>query len=93
MSRPYFEVNEEVILTGTSEPQLHGDYIVEEYFLVDGKYHAYRLCGMEEKIKHLGYHLGGVEQEVLRKKHPPSDESFSELMTNYTSQSTAKAQP
>jgi len=93
MSNPYFSVGEEVILQSKDFPHLSGDHIIERVFLVGDPVFkvgnhtyvnrdtpAYHLEG-ENDIGRDGYREPWV-QSVLRKKHKPSTDSFTEMMSN-----------
>lgn len=82
-SRPLFEVGEEVILQSKSFPQYNGETTVVSVEYRSG------LCVTTGKLlsPNYLYTLGvkSVEVDVwdesaLRKKHPPSEHSFTELM-------------
>jgi len=78
MTQPYFSVGEEVVLVSKESPELNGEYVIES-IITDWEFDP-------------GYDLEGITldegpgtnvhwaQEALRKKHKPSDKSFSELM-------------
>jgi len=92
MSNPYFSVGEEVILASIKRPEFNGDHIVEKVFadgdavfenrdniyLSDGT--AYYLEGLHCENTE-GYRLTWA-QKTLRKKHKPSTDSFTEMMSN-----------
>ena len=99
MDKPYFEVGEEVVLVSKYNPECNGDYIVcgianhaqVEATLPDFGFigvqirHFYDLGFSREITSKKGYAMDSpyFGQPALRKKHKPSDESFSELMNNY----------
>jgi hypothetical protein len=98
MTQPYFSIDEEVILQSRNHPQYNGDNVVEKIITPGTKLKSglgvyigiqYGIYGID-----LGKDSDGDQsyfnQSALRKKHKPSDESFSELMTNYR---TVKVQP
>ena len=96
MSQPYFRVGEQVILVSKDSPQLNGEHIVEDILRKGIQSNPFDGGAMVDVTSAFSYKLEGIEpsdtlygtgyfvQETLRKKHKPSDESFSELMTNYT---------
>lgn len=100
MTQPYFSIGEEVILISIDNPRLNGEYTIERYMppqpcinpltgrLNTSTNHAYKLHGIEPEDTTKG--SGYFRQSSLRKKHRPSDESFSELMANYR---TVKVRP
>ena len=94
MSNPYFEIGEEVILVSVMHPRLNGDHVVEwvcpagevtnpfkENSIITGDSIGYKLVGIQPSDE--GSKTSIFAQSALRKKHKPSDESFSELMHNY----------
>lgn len=95
MNHPYFSVGEEVILVSKMQPQYNGDQIVEYVIppgehpdplnsnvIVEGPGYGYRLAGLSLHEDRGLY----FDESALRKKYKPSDESFSELMTNYNTE-------
>jgi hypothetical protein len=94
MSNPYFKIGEEVILQSKNLPNLNGEYVVEEVFL-DGDvvysspkhritsggiaYTLFKDIRME--VLSDGEYRRGWAQSALRKKHPPSDDNFEEMMS------------
>lgn len=94
MNEPYFQVGEEVILVSKSVPELNGEYVVE-HALPHGNWpnpypSEFKRINVTEGA---GYKLMGIEasetiptgyfkQSALRKKHKPSSQSFSNLITN-----------
>lgn len=88
--RPKFEVGEEVILQSISAPELNGDTVV-----LDVRYCVYRNWSTKELEEGYLYQLGikghndGWMESSLRKKHKPSDMSFTDLMTSIKSNATA----
>ena len=98
MSRPLFQVGEEVILQSKTHPQFNGEYVVEEIFKT-GDTGICRVTGQHfivdsSKYTTFSHHLdkplvltgGNMEANVweseLKKKPKPSEDSFEELMTN-----------
>lgn len=93
MNNPYFSVGEEVLLVSKNEPEMNGDYTVLSINFPDGsvvKNHK----GKEFVFRELHYSIGAISnkgfdawgQSALRKKPDLSDESFSDLMRNYTTE-------
>ena len=97
MNNPYFEVGEEVILVSENEPQFNGDYIVAGVFDQEERAEHIRKRGFisNKTGGEFGYDLGFVinvdkqgfeeifwAQSALRKKHKPSTDSFTEMMSN-----------
>lgn len=100
MSRPKFEVGEEVILQSRQRPEHNGEYFVDRV-VYDGCDYKDRLTGIEfvtdwkdnipgyllsnmAKDPHLGTEIIWNETS-LRKKHKPAEMSFSALMQSLTS--------
>ena len=87
MEGAYFKVGEEVILESKSLPECNGEYTVLEVF---PKGHVLKEAeGTVYYCPDIGYAIGALppakffdawDQSSLRKKHPPSEESFSEMM-------------
>lgn len=97
MSAPYFQVGEEVIVISKRMPEFNGDHTIDKVFekgvhrlFIGGEFILLEVmgaCGYVLSDIGLHEHKGSVTifaQSTLRKKHKPSDESFSELITNYT---------
>jgi len=93
MTQPYFSVGEEVILESKNYPEFNGEHVVEHirakgiyptrhdllfYRVVEG--FAYKLIGIDESCFPASDSNPYFGQPTLRKKHPPSTESFSEMM-------------
>ena len=94
MSNPYFKIGEEVILQSKDLPHLNGEYVVEEVLLdgdvvysspnntVTNRGITYTLFkDIRVKVLSDGECRRGWAQSALRKKHPPSDDSFEEMMS------------
>lgn len=82
--KQYFEVGEEVILCSAVCPELNGDAVIEDARpnppgtmrqTVDGPRRA------AAPIYSYMVHSRWFAQKALRKKYPPSEESFSEMMS------------
>ena len=89
MSNPYFSVGEEVILVSVDYPELNGDYIILDVMPPTGNIIRGR-DGLMYRHNNLDYSIGeggrnGLDhwaQSALRKKHKPSTDSFTEMMSN-----------
>lgn len=95
MPNPYFSVGEEVILQSKDSPELNGEYVVEAVFGEGDT--CSRTAGRRWINKNgYGYFLEGEchmapdsecprvvwRESALRKKHKPSTDSFTEMMSN-----------
>lgn len=93
-SRPLFSVGEEVILQSKSSPEFNGIYVIHK-ILRDRQYmidrHTGRNIQCEFNHGYFGYILDQPilsdigndiiwAEAALRKRYPPSSQSFSELM-------------
>ena len=92
---PYFSVGEEVILQSKDEPQLNGEYVVEAVF-DEGETASTSPGKTWVNVNGYGYFLEGEyhthpdsdcprvlwTESALRKKHKPSTDSFTEMMSN-----------
>lgn len=96
MSGQYFEVGEEVVVSSVRFPQLNGGATILEIKppSIVSRHNPHCSDGLRiPPTNQIIYWLsvsvasfecaGWAEQPALRKKHKPSDESFSELMVNY----------
>lgn len=93
MTRPLFSVGEEVILVSLSHPEFNGEYLIERV-LENGESYKSRNDGKSFWSNGILYLLdeifpdnvkGGefaVGEKSLRKKYPPSEFTFDELMNN-----------
>jgi hypothetical protein len=95
MSQPYFAVGEEVILVSKSHPECNGEHTVARIFIQGDEYKSTSGKPWQNTSDTIGYWLESDDierrnngklwsQSALRKKHPPSTESFTELMSNIT---------
>ena len=96
MTQPYFNVGETVILQSVDDPHLSGEHAIEHCLAIGAHANPYKDGFTVTITESYGYKLFGIDhgdtisgsgyyrQSALRKKHKPSDESFSEIMTNYT---------
>ncbi len=91
MNEPYFQVGEEVILVSVKHPHVNGDYVVEDILPPNQTVDPYNSNHLITKDGTAGYKLEGLDdvgnsvwwtQNSLRKKHKPSTQSFSNLITN-----------
>jgi hypothetical protein len=104
MTRPLFEVGEQVILQSKQYPQYNGEYFIE-YIIFKGAAHKCRLTGkllckksgaefvyiLDQPFaskKVIGSEVG-FNESALRKKHKPSDLSFGDLMVSLVSNKQA----
>lgn len=94
--QPLFSVGEEVILCSKDYPEHNGEYYVHKV-LDTGQHYICRLTGIQyTAISGIGYLLDQPvlhphknaeaywSEGALRKKYPPSTESFKEMMSNLT---------
>lgn len=79
MSNPYFEIGEEVILASEMLPQFNGEYIVSDR-------RACNNIGYEYWLENDPVNGKPWYETLLRKKHKPNNESFSQLITNLNKQ-------
>lgn len=94
MSEPKFKVGEEIILQSKNQPESNGEYTVIDV-ITDGKVFECRITGnkMRRTGRYgVGYMLDGAiakgesgmetswAESALRKKYPPSEYSYTELM-------------
>ena len=95
---PYFEVGEEVILCSTMHPEFNGEYLVIEALsgnefasyirnlgyrvAFDTGPFYYNLGFLIDTEEEGGFEWYHWEQTALRKKHKPSTDSFTEMMSN-----------
>ena len=100
MSRPKFEVGEEVILASRECPHLNGEYFVD-LIIKNGESYKGRVTSQITTLVNgcatYGYLLSNVakapelnqeivwDESALRKKHKPAEMSFSALMQSLTS--------
>jgi len=94
MNEPYFQVSEDIILASVDSPELNGDYAIEDILPPGQTFDPY--CpGVPMEAGDWAYKLVGIDipkshspgcvwwsQCALRKKHKPSTQSFSNLITN-----------
>lgn len=81
MNKPYFSINEEVILQSVEFPQYNGEYIVKDFLVNRFDGYVYDLgFKIDNPIDGRSDHLW--KQSVLRKKHQPSEMTFHELMSS-----------
>lgn len=87
MNNPYFSIGEEVILVSKDAPHLNGDYTVERVLQKGDTLTS--TDGNIGIVSELGYSIGVAFtrydswcQSALRKKHKPSDESFTNMISN-----------
>ena len=97
VTRPLFSVGEEVILVSENLPQFNGEYVVT-VIVCQGETHKCRHTGKTirylGKYNYYGYILDRIcvgeerltesiwAERALRKKYPPSEFTFDELMNN-----------
>lgn len=98
MSGQYFEIGEEIILASENRPELNGEYIIKDVMPPNRINYICTVTGslMRANTDFFCYALDGLvfecrktknpsafwHQSALRKKHKPSEESFSEIMSN-----------
>lgn len=76
MTQPYFKVGEEVTLQSLELPQYNGDYTIS--YIERGGGYWYNLgFTLEDDIEQGGTFWA---ERCLKKKYPPSTESFDELI-------------
>ena len=99
IKQPLFSVGEEVILCSKECPELDWEYTVDR-ILCEGEIYQCRvtntLCRVtkHEEESHFAYLLSTpllrderecpIDEKALRKKYPPSTESFKEMMSRLT---------
>ena len=94
MTNPYFSVGEEVIVVVEHGSQHNGDHVIEA-ILPKGRHELPETGGFHNvtdlfayKMVGIGYddvpdeYSGYFKQSSLRKKHKPSDESFTDMITH-----------
>lgn len=101
MSNPYFSIGEEATIVSKRFPENNGDTTILE--MIPPRTEINPRSGMRFKhhdCEEIRYWTdtskvtaacnGWVLESSLRKKHKPSDESFSEIMANYKTPADAK---
>lgn len=93
-SRALFEVGEEVILCSKRQPQYNGEYVVlacEWGYYIDINTNKYRKGFTYDLGIHGDAGNSHWSESNLRKKHPPSELNFTDLMSSLTDPIEEKA--
>ena len=86
---PYFSVGEEVILESKDHPEYNGEYVIQamDYGfgedVITGKLTVCWSYDLGFTAKHENAESIWWDQAALRKKYPPSEMSFSEMLESF----------
>ena len=86
---PYFSVGEEVILESKDLPEYNGEYVVQSKMyglfkdVLTGNIGNCWLYGLGFTAKYGDSEFSLWAQATLRKKYPPSEMSFSEMLESF----------
>lgn len=84
MSEPKFKVGETVILRSKARPDLNGEYLIADFSPSPATLWKYEIFKQPVFNPVNGNYTKTVAEKLLRKKYPPSTQSFHTLLSELT---------